>query len=744
MSRPDNVTAMHPVQPTEPLEPAGPGPFRGEYRFGPFRYEGQTGRLYKEGRDLGLAPRAGRLLECLLAQAGEVCEKDELMGAVWDSVAVGEESLTQAISVLRQALGDDSKRPVWLETIQRRGYRFIGEVERIDPIETGNAEEVDSAGLTRLVPWGIAAAALLVALAAVVWQVAGGPAAPGPGRSTPVRFSIDLGDNPLGVSWASVMALSPDGTQLALARRDGLYVRDLDSEELVQIAGTQRATAPFFTPDGSEVVFSLHGELKRVRTDGGPVENVVKARAHSGGTWAADGALLFARGPYGMLRLGPGSTEPEPLIDLDEGEGARSPQLLPGGEWLLFALNSGESNWNEAQIVVQHLPSGDRRVVARGSDPRFLPTGHIVYARNGSLWAVAFDTARLEPVGEPVVVVDELVHDPVSGASGYAISDTGVLVYLSGVLDQSTQRALLWVDREGTETLIDTRQFIDNPRLSPDGRSVVAVGASNSNLRVWVHELGRGWTLLTTDGPGSNPIWSHDGRTVFFSSTRDGEHGIWRRGVDFAGPEELVWQAPPGQSTAAESVSRDGRFLYFTTLQDGDADIWILDLDAAASTAIRARPIERLDTASAKEGSPKLHPSGRFLAYVSDESGQPEVYVHELIEPATIGRRWQISADGGDEPVWSRDGHAIYYRVDELLMEVDVETDGGFRASTPRLLLENVIAEPPGERIEYDIADDGRFLVTGVRGVDMALFSRVHVVVNWFAELQRRVDSAGR
>ena len=195
----------------------------------------------------------------------------------------------------------------------------------------------------------------------------------------------------------------------------------------------------------------------------------------------------------------------------------------------------------------------------------------------------------------------------------------------------------------------------------------------------------------------------------------------------------MLWQPPSNHTVAPESVSPDGRFVYYTAIDAGQAGIWVLDVEAGAT-----RPVASLNAPGANEGSPIVHPSGRFLGYVSDETGRPEVYVRELADDGTVGRRWTISVEGGDEPRWSRDGEVIYYRTYERFLAVDVDAAGPDLApSSPRVVIESLIVEPPGARTEYDISGDGRILVAGLAGIDVSLFSRIHVVVNWFEELER-------
>ncbi len=735
-----------------------------DYRFGAHRYEGSTGRLYRDGVEIPLPPRAAALLEHLLPRAGEVCTKDELLAQVWEGTNVGEESLTQAVSVLRSALDDDPKRPDWLETIPRRGYRFIGAVQPVadavghpangsgarepDPVSPGNGTGTTvSAGegtdfrspaparRSQLLPWA-AAGALFVALVALSWPERASEPPPGT-TAPPIRFTIDLGDEPLK-PLHDVLAIAPDGSRLALVRPDGIWLREMGAEAIIPVGGTEKGGFPFFSPDGRELIFHRDAALRRVTIAGGMPTPLTTTRGPRGGHWAESG-FYFGRSSQGIFRHTIGEDGLELLVQSDAGEAVRDPQLLPGGEWLIYTLGAGDTPWNDARIVAHHLASGELRTLSYGTAVRYVPTGHLVFARNNALWGVPFDADRVEVTGDPVLVVEDVLQ-LTSGSAEYAVSDNGTLAYLRGVLSRWPARSLKWVAEGGTETVVDIRDGIDNPRLSPDERFIAAIATANNDTAVWLHEIGRSWTLLTSDGHGANPIWSPDGTTVYFESVRGGRSAIWRRSIDFARPAERVWGPPVERVSAPESISPDGRYLYFTTLEDGNIDSWVLDLSGEPT----ARPIEGLNTRGAAEGSGMIHPSANLLAYVSDESGMPEVYVRELIEPTVAGRRWKVSgAEGGDEPRWSPDGESLYYRFEDQLVAVAVRVSPDFEALDARVLVESLVAERPRSRTEYDVARDGRILISGPEGLDGSMYSRVHVVVNWFSELIERVPSHG-
>ena len=409
---------------------------------------------------------------------------------------------------------------------------------------------------------------------------------------------------------------------------------------------------------------------------------------------------------------------------------------------MLFSVRSGSAE--TSRIEVRSLETGERRVLIQGgTDARYALTGHLVYAQAGTLGtllAVPFDLARLEVTGAPVPIVEGVLQSPVEGLAQFSFSNLGTLVYVPGGIQEGF--TLVWVDRQGAvEPLGAPPHPYRNVRLSPDGRRVaVTIGLGTDNADVWVYDISRHTlTRLTFEERNDHPIWTPDGMRVTFRS------GPIGRG----GPENLFWKPADGSSaeerlTTSENIqsptswSSDGQVLAFYERPFGEGfsttgrDIWVLPLEG------ERKPRPFLQTPF-NEGGAVFSPDGRWLAYVSDESGRYEVYVQPFPGP---GGKWQISTEGGREPAWARDGRELFYRNGNQMMAVDITTEPTFSAGTPRLLFEETYRMGDLFRTDYDVTPDGqRFVMVQTSEQQQESSTQINVVLNWFEELKRLVPT---
>jgi serine/threonine-protein kinase len=430
---------------------------------------------------------------------------------------------------------------------------------------------------------------------------------------------------------------------------------------------------------------------------------------------------------------------PEQLVAVDGKEGglAHGPQMLPGGRHVLFtlAIIGSTGGWNDAQIVVQSLDTHERKVVLRGGrDARYVPTGHLVYARGGVLLAAPFDVARLEVKGGPVPLV-EGVRDAglvgaATGAAQFGFSSDGTLVYVPGNVESGAPRGLVWVNRAGAEQpLAVPPRAYDFPQLSPDGQRVaVEIGP-----QIWLLDLMRDTlTRFTFDGPtNETPVWTPDGKRIVFTSSKEGPRNLFWQLADGSGGLERLTTSE--QLHIAKSFSPDGQLLVFHESAAGLArNISVLRLsDRKAEPFLGTR---------FNEGGARFSPDGRWLAYVSDESGRPEIYVQPYPGP---GGKWQVSTDGGTEPAWNRNGRELFYRSGNKMMAVETMASPSFSAGKPRVLFEGeyVLTEYPQLGSDYDVSADGqRFLMVKVPARTVSN-EQINVVLNWLEELKRRVPT---
>jgi len=580
---------------------------------------------------------------------------------------------------------------------------------------------------------------LLTAAAVVVVLVGIGVALPTFLRSRPAapqplrRMTISLADAeplapagamPLGLGKRSI-AISPDGTRLVyVANRGGtrqLMVRDLDSFESRPIRGTEGGYAPFFSPDSASVGFFSQNALKRVSLLGGDPVIVTESRHPRSGAWLFDGSIVFGNFEGSVLvRVQTAGAAPQPVVT--SRYSFHSLAALPHTAAVLVDTRStANPDFNAIEAV--SLADGARKVVIRGGSHPLYADGRLLFMRGGTLFAVPFDADRLEVTGS-AVAINEGIRTETQGAGQVTVSGDGTLVYVEGT--PAWQGTPVWVSRDGAAQPIGAaRQVYGTFTLAPDGRrlAIVVAGATDD---VWVYEIGRGtFTRLTQEGNNSGPVWSPDGRQIAYSSSRGGVTMVASRPVDGSGMETQLWTGK--LSCSPYSWSSDGRSLALgCSAEKGiGEDIYVLPLDGD--------PNPRVFVSSPfNDWGPHFSPDGKWIAYISDASGQYEIYVRPYPGP---GSQWQISTDGGEEPVWSRDGREIFYRNGTRWMVAGVRTTPGFTAAPPKLLFEGPYVNVPG--MSYDVAPDGRFAL--LQGPPETPVTRLNVVLNWFDELRRLV-----
>ncbi len=578
---------------------------------------------------------------------------------------------------------------------------------------------------------------------------------PSVGPQPALRFYHDLAaDQGFRSIGRPVLALSPDGRHFVYNTTAGLFLRSMGALEARVIPGTEGPLVnPFFAPDGETVGFWQGGQLKRISVRGGAAVVICAARIPFGASWGKDNTILFGQ-ESGIMRVAANGGTPELVVPSKEGEQVYGPQLLPDRDSVLFSVTtaSGATRWDEAQIVVQSLSTRQRTVVLQGSDARYLPTGHLLYALRDALFAVAFDVGQLQVGGGPVSVVEGVARAGIiTGAANYGVSDGGILVYVrsvpGGFVPGSEPLArLVWVDRKGREEPLPppARRYV-YARLSPDGTRV-AVDIRDHERDIWLWDLRRQiMTRVTFDAQLDGlPVWSPDARRLVWTSQRDGPNNLYWQAADGTGTVERLTESPNTQR--ASSFTPDGRRLLLSETAgtaSRNVDLGLLPLagDRRVTWLVKTR---------FSELNGEISPDGRWLAYESDESGQFEIYVRPF--PAVDQGRWLVSMNGGRQPLWARSGQELFYLApDGTLMGVPVRVAQGsvnLGAGTPAKLAEGsgyYNGEDPNLGRTYDVSPDGaRFLRIKVKeGVPntSGAPSRVVVVQSWFEELKRLVPT---
>jgi serine/threonine-protein kinase len=451
------------------------------------------------------------------------------------------------------------------------------------------------------------------------------------------------------------------------------------------LPGSANATSPFFSPDGQWVGFFADGKLKKVSIHGGETTTLCEAPINRSATWGPDNTIIVAPTLFGgLMRVSAAGGIPEMVTTPDVSKGELSyrwPEILPDGKAVLFVIAEAQDigSFSESKIAAERLDTHERKILPiQGTYPRYSPSGHLLFERDGRVFAVQFDPHRLEVGGQPVPVLDGVKTSPASGAAHFTVSDTGSLVYLPETAN-AHEGLLVWVDRKKqVKELAAPARHYGSPHISPDGgRVAVSIPSGNSGSDVWVYEIPHSTlTRLTFDEHSSAPLWSPDGKQIAFTTTRPTGSVILVKPADGSGAEETL---VPGERVIPipTSWSSDGKFLaYWTVGSATGRDIWIAPLtgDRKPQAFLRTQFNEMQATFS---------PDDRWIAYMSEESGRYEVYVQPFPGP---GGKWQISTNGGTTPVWVQNGRELFYTTAGKLMSVGVTTQPIFSASTPRIV----------------------------------------------------------
>ncbi len=561
------------------------------------------------------------------------------------------------------------------------------------------------------IAWTVALLAAGVAIASVLTRPRAQPQV--------MRFSAPNTITSRPAETYGAIAISPDGREIVYSAASGtsrmLFRRPIDQFEPTAIAGSEGGVQPFFSPDGKWVGFFARQRLWKVPLSGGRPTELARAARSRGGEWLDDGTIVFCPYYYGGIeRVASSGGAVTVVSKVDRAAGERShrwPRALPDGKTILYSVGLGGS-WDTARVVAHRLDTGERKVVLNGgTDARYVPTGHLVYVRGPSLYAVPFDVDALEIRGESSEVVSGVANHSAGGAE-FAFSRHGTLVYFSPGVGGDEGGRLVMMNRRGERepAPLPDGDFA-HPMFSPSGTSLVA----ERDFSLWTIDLLRGTnTRVATGARMGWPIWSPDGKRIFYASERAGPWQVWSRAADGSDEERRLSKVE--YSVTPSAVSPDGgEVLLHSDHADTGTDIEAMDSGGAIRSLVRS---------DADDDGGTYSPDGRWIAYFSDESGQQEVYVR----PRDGSGRWQISNQGGTYPRWVLDDE-IAYLAGTKIMTVPVKTSPSFTAGAPRLLLD-------ANASDFDLTRDGRVLVVEAPDPSSAP-GRLNVVVNWFEEIGR-------
>lgn len=576
----------------------------------------------------------------------------------------------------------------------------------------------------------------VVALAYGLWQ------AKRPEPKPVGRFLITAPAELILVSHPAV-AISPDGSMIAMVTvhqgSTRIYLRRRDEYKAKEVPGTENALHPMFTPDNQWIAFMGGGFLKKAPVAGGPPVNIAEMNDGRGAVWMPDGSIIYSPGATTpLMRVAAPGAAPTPVTKIVGEKKERShrwPAVLPGGKAVLFTVGTLASpdNYDDADIDAVVLKTGERKTLLRGASmAAYAPSGHLIFGRTGSLFAVGFDAEKLEVRGTPVPVLTDVGGDSTTGVVHFSLAQDGTMTYLPGGEQGGLGLyRLTWIDRKGgTEAIpLPEERYID-PKLSPDGKKVAIVRYQNAN-DIWVFDFARKtMNRLTFDGGNITPVWSPDSKYLYYSG-RDAatnQRRLLRKAADGGTEAELL--ATFESRALLGSLSRDGRAVYFDMPQGtGLTDIMRLPLEKDAKPEV-------VMPGRADRFSPAISPDGRYMAYVSSESGTPDVFVHAL---GAGGGRWQVSTNGGLEPRWSQDGKELFYRRNTQLISVPVETSPNLTLGTATLLFEGVYNLRTDSGVSYSVSPDGKRFLMVRRAAQLHAPDSVNVILNWTEDLKRAV-----
>jgi serine/threonine protein kinase len=548
------------------------------------------------------------------------------------------------------------------------------------------------------------------------------------------RFQISPPEN-LTLATADLLfpvAVSPSGRQLALVLtgdgRTSLWLRPLDSLTAVPFDKTDGARNPFWSPDGRFIGFFADGKLKKIAASGGVPEIICDAPPNTNsGTWSQDGTILFTVGQLekGILRV---SANGGPVTEVSKPDPLQRenyhfwPQFLPDGRHFFFL--GGKIRREESVVYLASVDDGEpKRVLQASSRVMYAPPGYLLYVREGTLLAQAFDTASLSLTGEQITIAEQVGNFSPTGNAYFSVSANGeVLAYQAG---GSTSR-LVWLNRTGTEeSAVGTPADYLNPRLSPDGQKIAVniIDPKDGTNDLWIYELSRATLTRFTFTPGmeNGSAWSPDSKRLVFAHDQDGPPHLFLKALGETGDGEMLLSPNEGPQLP-QDWSADGQFLiYRGFFSPTRSDLFILPM------AGERKPFAFANT-SFLESEARFSPNGRWVAYVSDESGRREIYVRRS---QGVGERIQISNSGGSRPRWSHDGRELFYvAADQKLIAVPVSTGDQFEAGNAVALF-----KIEARASDFDVAPDGkRFLVNSTVDAPKRPLS---VVTGWASNIKR-------
>ncbi len=707
------------------------------HRFGPFEVNFSAGELRKNGIRISAQEQPLRILEALLEKPGELVSREQLRDRLWpsDTFVDFEGSLNAAVAKLRQSLGDAAERPVYIETVPRKGYRFIAPVSPIPEPPGEKLPKITAEAVPRRVPklrtWIAALAGALVLGGAGTYVLRTGLIGPD-GAIGPVSFTVLMppGKALNGPGYFPNMAVSPDGRSLVFAAADAhdsaLYLRSMSSETSQRLDGTDGARLPFWSPDGRQIGFLVGEKLKTLAVGGGLARVVCDAPRFFGATWSQDGTILFAsdRVLYRVAADG-GQRKQVTSLDASKKEFAHGwPQFLPDGRRFLFSSANYEDPPNSAVNIGTLDGAAPQLLFRNRTKALFSPPDLLVYVKDSVLVAEPWDLTNRRRLGMPHTVAQD-VYTYSIGSAAFSLSQNGVLGYQKASIGDS-QFSIYRRDGKRVKTVGPPGPYVHLAMSADEKMAALSVGMRNAKSpfsMIWLLQMENEVISRfdSTDNSFNHPVWSPDSRRLVFSShVIEGEKGrLWQLKIGETAPT-FVYE--DGKSIIPQDWSSDGRILLCRRVRD-------LAFSLPGATFSKASDVG--DTPFRKDQM-RLSPDGRWIAYFESRNGRPEVFIAAF--PGFTGTK-QVSSDGGFQPVWSRNGKELFYiGLDRTFMSVSLETGESLNPAPPKALFKTGFNLAAGAASRYAVSADGQrfYVLEPLPGpVQVAL----HVITNWNAGL---------
>ncbi|HYI94588.1 MAG TPA: winged helix-turn-helix domain-containing protein [Bryobacteraceae bacterium] len=731
--------------------------------FGPFQLDYGKGELRKHGVRIRLARQPWQVLVMLAERPGELVSREEIRQQLWsaDTFVDFEHGLNATMNRLRQALGDSAENPRYIETLPGRGYRFLAPVQTAGPVsnEVVSAEAVPTVGTgssspiaarthtvrSRIPSWLVIAACSAVVTALALTLIWNNKQVQAPGPSRVVRFTVPAPDGyglePAGSRQA--FAVSPDGSRLAFTAlgddgRFRLWVRDLAELEPREAPDTAGLHSVFWSPSGDSLYYSVRGTVRRIATQGGSAQQIISElpQVLHLGTWLSPDRMLLSNRVASFLVPTSGGTPTR----LDQTY--VWPQVLPDGKHILSIAYDERLHRNRLRVAEFGKPDTTRDILETDSRVTWVRSnaagrpGHLLYVRGGTLIAHPFDVASLKLAGEAVPLVGGVHFFQPTGAADFSVSQNGVLVYQT----RASGTEMEWRDRQGgsVSKVGPARLSTKCVRLSPDGAKIAAAvhNRETGATELWLFNASTGAGRVFVPGPGvlDAPVWSADSQRLLYSRALGSAPKLYIRGLGEQDPEEPLPVAPFQLPT---DWSRDGRFVLYTntafpaSANELEGNVGLIDL--------QTREIKQLLNSSSQETNAVFSPDGGWIAYISNDSGQPEAYMQAFDSGSLKGERIRVSKAGALYVRWRGDGKEIVYLgTDGLLYGVPVGSSAVRAPRSPVPLFRVSIASRTilPTTFGFDITSDGSRVLMPGAGMDKA--THLTVVQDWEAGIRTR------